>query len=170
MRFKNILVSGPHRAGTRFISKCFAWHSGTLWVPEDRIRSPRLMMTLLNDIGPVTLQCPHLAFTLGEFRWSDLLIVMVRRDKDKIYASRAEARMPDGSLVDLSYQELDMIKGYGVEICDDPVQLVYDRWEEQKKHIPAWMEVNYSDFEGHPLWVDESARRQRPDWHVMTTQ
>lgn len=166
-----IIVSGPHRAGTRLVAKCFAATLDYHFLSEDAVcpwilnrtiaDAEHRLLSVLDDKSPMVLQAPYFSYMLGRFRWENLLVIMVRRAPPDIYRSRMRARMPGGGPVDWGRTHQRMLECYGVDKSDDMVGLVYRRWRQDRERIPMWLEVNYQDFADHPLWVDD-----RSGWHI----
>lgn len=93
-----------------------------------------------------------------------MLIVMIKRSVEDIYASRERARMPNGARVDWDRMYKRFCESYGIDSCNDPVKLIYDEWEWDRHRVPYSLTINYEDLRSHPLWVEN-----RSNWHITQT-
>lgn len=159
------LVTGLHRSGTRFVSKCIAHDSARLWQPEETIAwaSIPMLKQALNRRAPCVFQVPFLLPIIHEFA-GDHEVVFVRRPLDEINASKAAAKLNWSEQV--NWQRIHTIAARALNLTGnvDYSAAVLNCWEAQKRKIKHWREVDYSAFANHPLYVPKA---ERVGWHVM---
>jgi len=155
-----VYVLGQHRAGTTFIARCVAHDTGHRFYPEEAIDYTRTeKITELEQ--PFVLQCPflsHVAHTLaGHVIWCD-------RDDDELIAS--QQRMYDADGHRLYWHHIEQGERARYHALDDPRSLASikrDCWHLQKQRLTqrgqTWQEVDYHDYDGHPLHVADRSNR-----------
>lgn len=146
-KFKNIVVSGPQRSGTRIAAKILAEETDKTYIDEKRIHYHALRLLNIHlNIGNVVIQCPGLCHLLHYILRKDTLIIVIRRDINEIIAS--EQRCWDDS-----YRDIELYK-YG---CTKGIisTIKYDFWEDVQKPILGKMarEIDYQFLEKHPLFI-----------------
>lgn len=150
-RFRSIVVTGPQRSGTTFMGKAisydtervyvdeatFAWHNRELW--ED------IVSKSLNSV----IQCPTMMRYIHDVP-DDVMVVVMRRSIEDILASQERIGWNDEKVELRKYG-----KSQGIV-----AQVKYDWWNKHKHFGPKhWVEVNYEDMSGHPLWVEKEDRK-----------
>lgn len=164
-----ILVTGPHRSGTTIAATAIANDLQThLLVLEERCVLPSSDLSLvdwwINDFkGQAVLQAPFAADSAQ--RWPNALVVFMHRDQADIADSHGGMRLESGERVAWGRVERTMLDRYNR--VGGLVDAIYADWQEQKKRIPNYLELEYEDLSEHSLWVP---KEQRVGWSVRQTQ
>jgi len=160
---QKILVTGPHRAGTTFATRCIAHDTGHEFRPEERIQFDcRYLLSLhLLDDRAFVIQCPFLAPIIHQY--TQCLVVWVNRprhevvaSRDRMYGRRGFKSRPE-PLIGL------MMKRYHAR--GDLYTVQHQNWRIQKQRLPNWLEIDYHDLRKHPLYVS-----RRDNFHVRQTE
>lgn len=158
--FDRILVTGPHRAGTRICTQMIAHDTGHEYVDEAALESDSL--SLLADKfktqARFVAQCPGLCRFVHLFgRHPQTAIIMMRRGIDDIIASQKR--------IGWSNEWLELGK-YGV--TNGPIAVVkYEFWDAQQKQlIDNPIEIEYESLSDHPFWLP--AQQRRGFWATQT--
>ena len=153
--FRNIVVTGPQRSGTRIAAKMIAYDLDYYFLDERKIfiDSYYALVQALADFEQHVIQAPALC------RWvhhlginDDLAIVLMRRDIKDIIASQQR--------VEWRWEPLELIF-YGRKVNEGPIaEVKYEYWDEVQKHyIKNAFEVEYESMRDHPLWVPKIYRK-----------
>lgn len=142
-RYRNILVTGPHRAGTTICAKMIAADTRKRFVIERDIATPRFagdtepdlnsktVQKWLEDNPDTVLQGATCFRWLAELQRDTLLTVFVERSTQHIHASQM---------------------AYRGRIIDDPED---KRRQFDMMRIAHRLVVHYDDLRDHPLFVDD---------------
>jgi hypothetical protein len=151
-KFNKIIVTGPHRAGTRICAKMIAHDTGYEYVDESDIYFDCLhaLCRLLGNTKRYVIQCPALCRYVHTLSTDDLSVVMMRRDEEDIIASQKRlnqfAEKSELARYDHSSGVLARIK--------------YQFWEqEQRDRIKHAFEIEYESLATHPLWIPKPLRQ-----------
>lgn len=151
-----IVVLGPQRSGSTFISHCLAKsfsakhidemefdvyfldvffkiaeHSGDSWVAH----APGLFPDMFKILD----------------RIPDATFAIVKRDIGEIENSQKRIDL------NLEYEKRRLFISNNNQ---SPVASIkYFYWNKWKKYLPSWVEYDYRDFENHPFWVPPSHRK-----------
>lgn len=152
----HILVSGPQRSGTRIASQMIAMDTGHTYVDEIDISGddPALLKQVLTIYPTAAIHCPAMSHMLHLFARPDTLVVFMMRDIDAIIASQKRIKWTGKSREMKKYGKK---KGVISEIK-------YEAWEQQKKQIPHWIELRYTDLSQHQMWKEKD-ERQNFKWY-----
>lgn len=83
---------------------------------------------------------------------SDVTFVIVKRDIEEIQNSQFRIKL------NLEHDKRKLF--LNTETGDQHVaQVQYNYWDKWKKYLPSWVEYSYKDFENHPFWVTDEARK-----------
>lgn len=161
--FPNILVTGPHRAGTTFATRCIANDTGHHCAVEEKIKFDcRFLMDLhLRDDRQFVIQCPFLAPIIHEYPGT--LVVWVMRPRADVMASRGRMYGRRGFKVRPEPMVARMLQRYHAR--GDLYAIQHENWGVQKTRLPNWLEIQYQDLKAHPLFVEH-----RDDFHVRQTE
>ena len=147
-KYNNIVVSGPQRSGTRYVSKAIAYDTGKVFVDERRIlyHEFRLLLQLLKGNNQV-IQCPGVCHRLHQITFKDTLIVLVKRPIKDIIASEERIGWDQESR-DLEFKKYNKKSGI-------ISQIKYDFWDnfQKEKLGKRCIEVHYNKVIKHPLFV-----------------
>lgn len=153
--FKNIVVSGPQRSGTRFATKCIAHDTIKKYIDEKDINFHdfRLLEYYLNK-GNAVIQCPGLCHMLHYITDVNTLVVVMIRDVDDIVASQNRIGWP----AEARYQELYKY-GHSEGIIS---RIKYDFWNAYQKPIlrDRGRTIDYDFLKQHPLYIDKEERKK----------
>jgi hypothetical protein len=169
-KYKKILVTGPHRAGTTIATKMIASDLKYLPLLDEQCGvGPNLepLTFYLHDYSkPCVCQAPFAADSCHTFN-DDVLVVFMMRDLEDIAASQRRVKLEDGRKFDFAAIIARETRRYHTGSLGEPIaQIKYRNWEEQKLHIKHWLELPYTDLENHPMWLP---KEQRKDFHVRQT-
>ena len=165
-KHRKILVTGPHRSGTTFAATAIAHDTGHGLVREELCRFSRkgLEHWIEND-ARVVIQAPFASDICHQFPTA--MVVFMHRDIEDIEASQKRMFNSDGSDVAWFGFEFREREHYHTDDFSRPIsEIKYDVWQEQKKKLLNFMELQYESLSEHPLWV---AKECRKDFHVRQT-
>lgn len=154
-KYQKVIVTGPHRAGTRVCAQMIAHDTGHRFVDESEIHFDSLWraVPLLRNETPMVIQAPALcryAHTLSALRPDDIAVVMMRRDVGQILASQGRIGW---AWTPAELARYDLGEGVIAEVK-------YRFWEEhQKPLIRHAFDIEYSSLSAHPLWLPDEQRR-----------
>jgi len=153
-KFKNIVVSGPQRSGTRIASRIIAGDTKKKYIDEKDINFHdfRLLEWYLNK-GNVVIQCPALCHMLHYIKDSSTLIVVMIRSIEDILASERRILWHKPARFAELYK-------YG---CSEGIisQIKYDFWNSHQKLIlgDRARTIDYEYLKNHPMFVEQRMRR-----------
>lgn len=151
--YKRILVTGPHRAGTRICTKMIACDTGYKYVDEMDIRSDSLevLYSIFSLEQRFVVQCPALCRYMTLFSADDTAIIMMRRSPAEIAVSQDRIKWP--------WEKLELAR-YGV-LEGSIADVKYRYWDEvQRAEIRHAFDVDYHSLKDHPLWLPAARRQQ----------
>ena len=156
-KYKNIVVTGPQRAGTRITATILAKDTGLEYVDEDEVAVSDFRLLEWNlSKGGVVVQCPGLCHKVHEIEQPDTLIVIVRRRIDQIVASQKRINWGENEKIELAKY------GYTSGTIS---RIKYRYWEKrQKALIENSLEIEYDKLKDHPLFI-EAAKRKDFEWN-----
>jgi hypothetical protein len=150
--FERVIVTGPHRSGTRICAKMIAYDTGFEFVDENDIGldSSLQLWSLFDNNRHFVVQCPALCRYVHLFGIDDTAIVLMRRNVKDIIASQERIGWRWEWLELARYDRLD---GAIAEVK-------YEFWgKNQRAQIKHAFEVEYESLSRHPLWVPQPLRR-----------
>jgi hypothetical protein len=149
-RYDKILVTGPQRSGTRIAARMIAQDTGHHYVDENDIYVDSLnaLCKWLKKDDKIVVQCPALMRYVHHLVDQDVLVVVMRRDLEDIWASQERIGW------DAAWPELIR---YGMP-NNSPAFIKYHGWMEQKRRFDQYIEIEYESLRDHPLWVDKERR------------
>lgn len=157
--YSSIIVTGCQRAGTTICARAVAHDTGFAYIDEDEYGTtePDEWRKLVRNRDKVVIHSPAMARYVHEFgRHYGVFVVWVKRPLSDVMASEARIGWSTGKAVG---KEREKYIGLGIYDPDLPICLIKSKfWLEQRKMISSWMEVNYGDLQGHPLWVPPTER------------
>lgn len=152
-----ILVTGPHRSGTTFVSHVLSDTHGIPHVDELQFNCSYLdeFFAMVSPMESWVAQAPGLFHAVPKIieAFPDVQIVVIRRNIDDIIASQE----------DIKYsfwedREKDLI-GYLKD--PRPISVIkYEVWDKWKNELPNTKEYQYDEFSTHPFFVDAPNRSQ----------
>jgi hypothetical protein len=159
-----ILVTGPQRSGTRFITKAICYDTGHTYVDEAEIHTDSLYaLDILIDTRttPVAVQCPALCSVLPGYisRCEECFLVMCFRNTPMIEKSAMRIDWRWDSLEASRYAtRTDVLPQDMLETWPSH-RLKYAVWMQDKQIISGrFLELRYETLEDHPLWVPPERR------------
>ena len=158
-QYRSILVTGPQRSGTRICAKMISQGTGYEYLDE-RLAGPLggslIYATRQLERDNVVLQAPGVSHVCHEMP-KDVLVVMMMRNIDDIIRSQER--------LGWECEHIELSK-YLLKPWEGPIAAIkYIVWEEQKKSIKSWLEIEYEDLCCHPLWVSD-----RKGWEWNQTE
>lgn len=182
--FRKIIITGPQRSGTTFLTRQLAEHLSItpIYLENFYVHDEDKFVELLNSEEKAVIQCPTMSHLLHELALDGVLVIFMRRKLEDIIASEARIHWEDQSLYlrgvhmdeavfekakylksnipDLNfYQHVSEIKVqawsyYQSERIKDKVELSYSSLEQM--FPDAWIKkVNRSEF--HPRQTESDA-------------
>jgi hypothetical protein len=150
--FDRVLVTGPHRAGTRICAQMIAYDTGYEFVDEQDFGIDSLggLRSHLRTRQQTVAQCPALCRHIHMLSKDDTAIILMRREIADIIASQKR--------IGWSWERLDLAR---YDRHDGVVsEIKYQFWEDyQKERIKNAFEIEYESLAEHPLWVPKSSRQ-----------
>ena len=152
-----IVVVGPSRSGSTFISHCLAKSYDLKHIDEMEFDAYFLdvFLEIANEaVDSWIAHAPGLFTDMFKIleKIPDVTFVIVKRDIEEIQNSQFRIKLN---------MEHDKRKLFlNTETGDQHVaQVQYNYWDKWKKYLPSWVEYSYKDFENHPFWVADEARK-----------
>lgn len=158
--YQYIFVSGMQRSGTTPCMRMIQWEleiPQAIWLGE-RLDLVSLAPEAFKD-SRLILHSPGLSHLIHELRpipQEEIAIIWMKRDQEEIYKSASR----------MSWDPLPDLKSYNLESVEDSRENIFNLkkakdlfWEEQKKQILNWYEIEYSTLKEHPLWVEKERRK-----------
>lgn len=154
--YKHILVSGMQRSGTTICMRMIQYD-----LEIEKCYWPGYDLELLSQEKQSVYHGPglsHLLHGLKPENEDDLAIVWMKRDENEILSS----------LMNFRWGEERDFENYGIPIIDniisnhDYMKLIAVKkftWENQKKYIKNFFEVEYESLREHPLWCEPEVRK-----------
>jgi hypothetical protein len=150
--FDKILVTGPHRSGTRVCTKMIAYDTGHEYVGESDIGIDSLhwLDLLLHKRQRLAVQCPALCRHVHMFSADDTAIVLMRRNIEDIIASQER--------IGWRWEKVELGR---YDRSDGVIaEVKYQFWEEsQREQIQHAFEIEYESLAEHPLWIPKHLRQ-----------
>jgi hypothetical protein len=158
---RRIVVTGPQRSGTRIAAQMVAHDTGLQFVDETEflIKDEDLFHEVLERDG-IVVQAPHMLKDVVDHPVPGVLVVLMRRDLDRIHASAQRIGWEEvygGNTTEL--RTFGLTEG-------DSAAVKYAYWDSQPKPEPH-VEVDYESLREHPLWLHED---QRKDFGPLQTR
>lgn len=158
-KYRFVLVSGPHRAGTTIAAAMITNDLGYEFVEDAQTQLERFAADY-QDYPPTVFHCPsycHYIHHLAHI--PDLAAVMVIRDIEAIIAS--ERRIPWA----FEPQQLGFYRSKArprpTFAIQTPISAVkYRYWQEVQKPMfgASGYEIRYEDLAKHPMWIPPEHR------------
>ena len=152
--FKNIVVTGPQRSGTRIATKIIAVDTGKEYIDEKDINFHdfRLLEYYLNE-GNVVIQCPGLCHMVHYIKQPATLIIMILRDIDDIISSQNRIGW-------YKFARLEELHKYG---CTEGIisRIKYNFWNTYQKPLlgEKARTIDYEYLKHHPFFVSKQKRK-----------
>jgi len=148
--YRVIIVTGPQRSGTRIAANIIAADTGYSYIDEMSLNIDSLYkLKYAVSLSRVVIQCPALCRYVHNLADADVLVVMVKRSVEDIEESQHR--------ICWNYEDVEQIRYQNFE---KPIaELKYDLWEQQKRYIPNFMELEYESLKEHRLWLDKEERQ-----------
>lgn len=147
-----IVVTGPQRSGTTIAAQMIAHDTGHRYVDEREFGSISVSAwrRKLED-EHIVVQCPHMLKAILDDPLPEVLVVLMRRPLDEIYAS--QDRIGWDSRFGGNTQELAV---FG-RTEGSSAELKYEYWDMSPKP-PNYLELDYGSLRDHPLYVAQEMR------------
>ena len=153
-KYDVVLVTGPQRSGTNFVTMAIAADTDLNYVPESAFNSTwaQAWWTLVQTSDNVAVHCPGMCRFVHMFgTFDEVAVVMVRRPVADIVASQER--------IGWEWEPYELML-YDRHAYQGPIaEVKYECWDQlQKERIENAFEVNYDDMHTHPLWVPKEER------------
>lgn len=148
-------VTGPQRSGSTFVSHCIAEEYSAPHVDEAEfdVYSTGMMHKLVEDKQSWVVHGPGLFTEMFEIQEKipDVIFVVIRRSVEEIIESQERINWSD---------EIERKRLWMYSHDTRPVsEIKYYYWDKWKNYLNQWIEYQYADFAGHPLWVEKDQRK-----------
>lgn len=155
--YPRIVVTGPQRSGTTICSRMIAHDTGHRLCDEQDwgVHDPAALLHELRQ-EPVVAHCPTLFKWIVDRPSPDVLVVVVRRDLESIYASQ---RRIDWQFEAMELRQFGLHPVYDNGCRPRAAAVKYAYWDWGTRP-PIYVEVNYDDLRTHTLWVDPGDRER----------
>lgn len=149
-----IIVTGPHRAGTRIASKIIAHELEYDYVSEEDIDIDDIQLFYKSlEFENVVVQAPGVSSFCHVI--PNVLVVYMLRDIDEIIESQQR--------INWQFEQYELSKYF---IDEGIISMVkYESWEYQKRFCKNFFELEYNDLKDHEFFIDRESRR-----HFLPTQ
>lgn len=149
-----IVVTGPQRSGSTFVSNCLAKSFSAHHIDESEFDVYFIdwFFKIAEKHDSWVAHAPGLfteMFTILN-RFPDVTFVVVRRQIEEILNSQKRINWTD----EYERAKLHLTSGDMRHVCE--VKYMY--WDMWKRYLPSWVEYSYRDFEVHPDWVADEKR------------
>ena len=142
-RFDRILVSGPQRSGTRFVSVAIA---------HDLVLKRHHEPTNPEKTREGVVHCPGYSHCLDKLSNDGTLVVWVKRNTEDVLKSMARIQWEKWEQAEVRKLPKEY---HGSPSCE----MRYKHWlEVQRPNVEHWVEVDYDRMTDHPLWVSPEDR------------
>jgi len=164
--YKRIFVTGMPRTGTTICARMIQYDieaSYCIWAGGylSRITElEELMKSYSIDFSyPIIFHCPGLSHLIHKIKDEDeFAVIWMKRDRGEVVNSAAK----------MEWDPRKQLEAYNIlsthDLRIDLNILITEKdtlWEEQKKEIKNWFEVDYENLKPHRLWIDKEKRNWR---------
>lgn len=165
--FPAIIVTGPHRSGTTFLTEALGQDLGYTVVREEHFgfKGFRKLLWILfwTRVARlrIVVQAPalfHRVPLMARFPWT--AIVVVHRPLSEIARSWQHTYAEDGQLLSGDANNAAELRDLGYA-NGNAAEIKYRLWEEWKRRIRNSFDIDYRSLRDHPMWVRDEARRER---------
>lgn len=150
--FKNVVVVGPQRSGTRIAARILAHELGAAYRDEAIFTADnwrRFLLVLGRDKKQV-IQAPALTHKAVAIDEEGAAVVIVRRGIADILASQRKLKW---RFEDIERDKLD------ASVDSHPIaQIKYQFWDTVKVRMHHAFELHYDDLARHPMFVPKQER------------
>lgn len=151
--FRSILVTGPQRSGTTFVSRALAKDLNYILVDEFDygVRDEEAWKMWVDWSIETVIQCPSMMIRTHCVP-DDVLVIVMQRNIEDIIASQQRINWSEAD-------EFIELRRYGLE--EGVIsEIKYSYWNLHKHEGPRFfLEIEYESMKGHPMWVDQEKRR-----------
>ena len=152
-----LVVVGPSRSGSTFVSHCLAKSYNLKHIDEMEFDAYFLdvFLEIAKEAGDSWIaHAPGLFADMFKIleKISDVTFVIIKRDIGVIQNSQARIKLN----LEHDKRKLFLDEATGRQHV---AQVQYNYWDKWKKYLPSWVEYSYKDFENHPFWVTDEARK-----------
>ena len=149
-----ILVTGPQRSGTTFVSHCLSRDNNLVHIDEGEfsVHSFHKFMEVTSMHRNWVAQGPGLMPHLIRIQnvYPDITFVIIKRRTEDI--QKSEKRI---SWAHEHEEKLNL----GVPDDPRPISVIkYQLWDQIKPYFNHYIEFRYEDFNGHPYWLEKEKR------------
>lgn len=180
-KHSHILVSGPQRSGTRICSKMIVADTGHRHIDETDVRELFLGLSLAdsdqdwNAISAkvvesiqglvlqeqnIVLHCPPLMPWIHLL--DDVFVVILRRSIQDIEKSKrrigTKMKREELKFNKLGFTRYGKKKPGLTKTYESLASLQYNRWDEQKRSLDNYQEIEYESLVSHSLWIPANRR------------
>jgi hypothetical protein len=158
-KFDKILVTGPHRSGTRICAEMIAHDTGYEYIDEDYLYHDSMLRvcSLMERKHKIVMQAPAVCRYVHLLGKDDTAIVFMKRNIEDIAASQQR--------IGWQWEWLELAR---YDRSDGRIaEVKYQFWDQyQKEQIKHAFEIEYESLTTHPLWI---ANEQRQNFHARQT-
>jgi adenylate kinase family enzyme len=149
-----ILVTGPQRSGTTFISNCIARDMNLTHIDEAEFQVSDLekFIEVTGKEKNWVAQGPGIMMHLFQIQniYPEITFIIIKRDVSEIIKSQER--------ISWQYENYEKENlGFSNDLRDISI-IKYDLWDSWKKNFNHYIEYEYEDFKNHPYWVEKEKR------------
>jgi hypothetical protein len=151
-----IVVIGPQRSGSTFVSHCLARSFNAKHIDELEFDVYFLdwFYKIVEESGDSWVaHAPGLFADMFKIleKIPDVTFVIVKRNIKEIQNSEFRIRL------NMQHEKNKLFINNNEKMPMAAIKYAY--WDKWKKYLPSWVEYDYRDFENHPFWVENEVRR-----------
>ena len=158
---KKVLVTGPQRSGTTFVSHCFSVDLGVDHIDEDdyTIDNLDLLADKILDKDSYVIHGPGVFHKVKDILeiCADIFIVVMLRNTDEIIQSQTR----------INWNENEAKERTGMQDSRPYSTVQYERWNETKKSLDPeqYLEIPYLSMKNHALWIEQRKNFSPRQWN-----
>lgn len=157
-----ILVTGPQRTGSTFVSHCIAQDLNLPHFDEGLFEATNYekFLEIAQEHEQWVIHGPALLHKIVEINslFSGIKFVVLRRSIDDIVKSEKR----------IGWSDADERTSFNAWDDPRPISIIkYEFWDVTKHQLTSWEEFEYEQFKTHPLWINQESRT---DFHSKQWQ
>jgi len=157
---KKIIITGPQRSGTRFMTSILSDDMGYKYIDESEfdIWSYEKLKSITMGIDGFVAHAPGLAHLVNEID-NDIFIVFMRRDVADIVNSQNRINWGEIEINYIKDIYRNKFKNHTIDFTKPISEIKYQVWDIEKLNIlNKYVDFNYTDLKLHKRWVDKDKR------------
>jgi MinD-like ATPase involved in chromosome partitioning or flagellar assembly len=161
-KFRQVIVTGPHRSGTTIAAKIIANDCHLVYLPEESFHRRNvfeffeLVINKSRDDEPVVIQAPSMSAFVHHI--PGVAVVFMRRNVNDIIKSERRILWTNHD----RRKENDRYFRFGeITLYNHPTKAKYEVWDKYQKMFltDRYFDLDYESLSEHKLWVGEKERQ-----------